>query len=129
VKLLHPGKDFTQDELKEYLELAIEGRRRVKEQLKKMGAFEYYQTSFSYLNNETREEHFVGVPEEGGRDIIAPDPLPPGSTYGAAVTPDDKIALFRVEVNKFAGSGKLRVGGSPTKALRESILTAYDYIR
>jgi ATP-dependent Lon protease len=118
-----------QDELREYLELALEGRRRVKEQLKKMGAFEYYQTSFSYLNNETREEHFVGVPEEGGRDLIAPDPLPPGGVYGAAVTPDDKVALVRVEVTKLSGSGKLRVTGSPSKSMRDSISTAFDYAR
>ena len=61
------------------MELALEGRRRVKEQLKKMGSFEYHQTSFSYIDNETGEERFVGVPEQGGRDMISTDPLAPGS--------------------------------------------------
>ena len=65
--------------------LAIEGRRRVKEQLKKMGSFEYYHTSFSYLVNETGEERFVGVPEQGGRDLISADPLAPGTVYAASV--------------------------------------------
>jgi ATP-dependent Lon protease len=111
--LLHPDKEFTRDELREYLELAIEGRRRVKEQLKKMGSFEYHQVSFSYLDNETREEHFVGVPEEGGRDRIAQDPLPPGCVYSAAVTAEDKIALHRVEVTRIPGRGKLTPVGEP----------------
>ena len=74
-----------EDELAELVELALEGRRRVKEQLKKMGAFEYHQTSFSYIDSDTREERFVGVPEQGGRDMIATDPLAPGSVYTASV--------------------------------------------
>jgi predicted ATP-dependent Lon-type protease len=69
----------SREDLAEILGLAIEGRRRVKEQLKKMGAFEYHQTSFSYQVNETGEECFVGVPEQGGRDMISSDPLSPGT--------------------------------------------------
>ena len=78
VKILHPHGQVSREDLEEILELAIEGRRRVKEQLKKMGSFEYYQTSFSYLINETGEERFVGVPEQGGRDLISADPLAAG---------------------------------------------------
>ena len=76
---------MSRDELAEIVELALEGRRRVKEQLKKIGSFEYHQTSFSYTDNETREERFVGVPEQGGRDMISSDPLAPGSVYTASV--------------------------------------------
>jgi len=79
IKLIYPHGEMTRDELAEITELAIEGRRRVKEQLKKLGSFEYHQTSFSYIDNNTREERFVGVPEQGGRDMIASDPLAPGS--------------------------------------------------
>ena len=61
----------------------MEGRRRVKEQLKKMGSFEYYHTWFSYTDSETGEERFVGVPEQGGRNMISADPLPPGSVYAS----------------------------------------------
>ncbi len=129
LKLLHPHEQFTREELQEYLELALEGRRRVKEQLKKLGAFEYYQTSFSYLDAETREERFVGVPEGGGRDLISPDPLPAGCAYGAAATLGDKVALVRIEVTGFPGSGKLRIAGSPPKAVRDSLTTTFDYIR
>ena len=77
MKLLYPHGEVTKDELAELVELALEGRRRVKEQLKKMGSFEYHQTSFSYIDNESREERFVGVPEQGGRDLISTDPAGP----------------------------------------------------
>ena len=129
VKLLHPAGAPSREEVEEYLELALEGRRRVKEQLKKMGAFEYYQTSFSYIDTQAMQEHFVGVPEEGGRQLISQDPMPPGSVYTAALTDSDKVALHRVEVSRMSGSGKLRVTGSPDRAMRESIVTAFDYIK
>jgi len=129
LKLLHPDFEFTRDELREYLELALEGRRRVKEQLKKMGAFEYYRTSFSYIEHETMQEYFVGVPEEGGRNLISPDPLPPGSVYATALTAGDKVALHRIEVNRIAGSGKLRITGSLERTTKDSIITAFDYVR
>jgi ATP-dependent Lon protease len=129
VKLLHPAGDASRDEVQEYLELALEGRRRVKEQLKKMGVFEYAKTSFSYIDRETREQHFVGVPEEGGRDLISPDPLPPGTVYTAALSDGDKVAIHRIEVSRFSGSGKLRITGSPGRAMRDSIQTAFDYVR
>lgn len=48
----------------------------MKEQLKKMGSFEYHQSSFSYIDNETRDECYAGMPEEGGRNAMAADPLP-----------------------------------------------------
>lgn len=129
VKLLHPAGDPSKTELAEYLELALEGRRRVKEQLKKMGSFEYYQTSFSYIDTESMQEHFVGVPEEGGRALIGQDPLPPGSAYTAAVTEGDTVSLHRIEINRMSGSGKLRITGSPDRSMKESIVTAFDYVR
>ena len=129
VKLLHPAGDPTREELQECLELALEGRRRVKEQLKKMGAFEYYQTSFSYIENESRQEHFVGVPEEGGHALISTDPLAPGCVYTAALTSGDKVAIHRIEVSRMSGSGKLKITGSPDRSMKESLITAYDYIR
>lgn len=129
VKLLHPAGDPTQEEVREYLELALEGRRRVKEQLKKMGSFEYYQTSFSYTDTETMQEHYVGVPEEGGSHLISQDPLPPGSVYTAAFTDEDAVALHRIEISRMSGTGKLRVTGNPDRPMKESIVTAFDYIK
>jgi len=129
VKLLHPSGDPPRDELEDLLELALEGRRRVKEQLKRMGAFEYARTSFSYVDRETRQQKFVGVPEGGGHDLISPDPLPPGTVYTAALTDGDKVAIHRIEVSRFSGSGKLRITGSTGRTMRESIQTAFDYVR
>lgn len=129
VKLLHPAGDPTKAELQEYLELALEGRRRVKEQLKKMGAFEYYQTSFSYTDTESMQEHYVGVPEEGGSHLISQDPLPPGSVYTAVFTEEESVALHRIEISRMSGAGKLRITGNPDRAMKESIITAFDYIK
>lgn len=129
VKLLHPDGQVTHNELRDYLELALEGRRRVKEQLKKMGAFEYYQTSFSYRDTETLQECFVGVPEEGGRALISPDPLAPGTVYAAAWSSDEQVALHRIEVARVPGSGRLRVTGQPDRATRDALQTAFDYLR
>lgn len=129
VKLLYPSGEPSREELEELLVLALEGRRRVKEQLKRMGAFEYARTSFSYVDRDTREQRFVGVPEGGGRDLISPDPLPPGTVYTAALTDGDKVAIHRIEISRFSGSGKLRITGSTGRTMRESIQTAFDYVK
>ena len=98
VKLIYPNGQLSKEELAELVELSLEGRRRVKEQLKKMGSFEFHQTSFSLIDNETREEKFVGVPEQGGRDMISLDPLAPGSVYTSSVDDHAKVGLCRLEV-------------------------------
>jgi len=128
-KLLYPHGEVTQDELAELIELALEGCRRVKEQLKKMGSFEYYQTSFSYIAPETREEHYVGVPEQGGRDMISADPLAPGSVYTAAVDDQGKVGLYRIEVGCAPGTGKLRIAGGVEGEMKEAIQRAFAYIQ
>jgi ATP-dependent Lon protease len=129
IKLLYPDGQVTREEMAELLDIALEGRRRVKEQLKKMGSFEYYQTSFSYIDSETREERYVGVPEEGGRDLISTDPLAPGSVYTAAVDDQGKVGLYRLEVGCSPGTGKLRVAGGIDIPMRESIQRAFAYIQ
>jgi len=129
LKILHPNGDCDREELAEIVELALEGRRRVKEQLKKMGSFEYHQTSFSYIDNETREERYVGVPEEGGRNAISADPLPPGNVYTACVSPDSKVGLYRVEVNVIDGPGKLRAAGGMDSVLRQSVERAFAFMK
>jgi ATP-dependent Lon protease len=129
VKLLYPTGELTKDELAEILDLGLEGRRRVKEQLKKMGSFEYHQTSFSYIDSETREERYVGVPEEGGRDLISTDPLAPGSVYAASVDDQGRAGLYRLEVGCSHGTGKLKVAGGIDGSMRESIQRAFAYIQ
>jgi ATP-dependent Lon protease len=128
VKILFPHGEVTRDELAELLELALEGRRRVKEQLKKMGSFEYYHTSFSYTVQDTGEERFVGVPEQGGRDLISADPLAPGTVYSATVSSDGTVGLFRIEVSISSGTGKLRLAGGVAGATKESVQRAFSFL-
>ncbi len=91
---------------------------------------EYHQTSFSYIDTETREERYVGVPEEGGRDMISIDPLAPGSVYVASVDDQSKVGLYRLEVGCAAGTGKLKVaGGIDSTIMKESIQRAFAYIQ
>ena len=129
IKMVYPHGEVTRDELAELLETALEGRRRVKEQLKKMGSFEYHETSFSYIDEATREERFVGVPEQGGRDMISTDPLAPGSLYTASVDDEGKVGLYRIEVGSSSGTGKLRIAGGIEGTMKESINRAFAFLR
>jgi ATP-dependent Lon protease len=128
VKLIYPHGEVAKDDLAELVAIALEGRRRVKEQLKKMGTFEYHQTSFSYVDSDTREERFVGVPEQGGRDMISPDPLAPGSVYTASVDNQGKVGLCRLEVGCAPGTGKLRIAGGIEGSMKESMQRAFAYL-
>jgi len=128
VKLIYPDGNLTGEELAELLSIALEGRRRVKEQLKKMGSFEYHQTSFSFIDNETREERHVGVPEQGGKDMISTDPLAPGSVYTASVDDQGRVGLYRLEVGTAPGTGKLKITGGVDGSMKESINRAFAYL-
>ncbi|MGH3694798.1 MAG: protease Lon-related BREX system protein BrxL [Pseudonocardiaceae bacterium] len=128
-KILYPHGEVTEEELAEILEIALEGRRRVKEQLKKMGSFEYYHTSFSYTSQETGDEQFVGVPEQGGRDLISTDPLPPGTVYSAGVNHDGTVGLYRIEISLSGGTGKLKLAGGVVGATKESVQRAFSYLQ
>ncbi|MBC7234006.1 MAG: protease Lon-related BREX system protein BrxL [Chloroflexi bacterium] len=129
VKLLHPDGIVSKGELEEYLQLALEFRRRVKEQLRRMGGVEYWNTSLSYLDKQTQQEHFVTLPEQGEAAVVSPDPLPPGVTYTVGLDVESqRYALYRIEVVSMKGSG-YTVTGVTGKAMREAVRTAYDYLR
>ena len=128
MKIVFPHGAVTRDELSEILAVALEGRRRVKEQLKKMGSFEYYHTSFSYTLQETGEDKFVGVPEQGCRDLVSADPLPPGAVYCAGVTGDSTVGLFRLEVSVSDGTGKLKTAGGLSGLIKQSVQRAHSYL-
>jgi len=129
IKLVYPHGEVARDEMAELVELALEGRRRVKEQLKKMGSFEYHQTSFSYVDNTSRDETYVGVPEDGGRELIATDPLAPGSVYAASVDDQGRAGLYRLEVGCAPGTGKLRIAGGMDGSMKESMQRAFAYLQ
>ena len=103
-------------------------RRRVKEQLKRIGGMEFWDTNFSYIDKETQEETFVPVPEERGNGLIGDSPLPPGTCY-SATSDGDKVALVKIEVITMAGNGKLNISGTNSTAVKEDIKNTYNYMR
>ncbi len=129
MKIVHPHGEVTREELAEILEFALEGRRRVKEQLKKLGSFEYYHTSFSYTDQDSGDEHFVGVPEQGGRNLISAEPLPPGTVYSASVTGEGTVGLHRIEVSISSGTGKLKMAGGVAGAMKEAVNRGFSYLQ
>lgn len=128
LKLLHPHGEFTKDEIRDYVDIGMEARRRVKEQLKKRGSFEFFKTSFSYIDLIDGAERSVAVPEQGGRGAISPDPLPPGTVYTGAVDDEGNVALYRIEVTLTAGTRKLRTPSGLEKGLKESLNRAWTYL-
>src|SRR6202023_4299385 len=89
----------------------------------------FHQTSFSLINNETREEKFVGVPEQGGRDMISLDPLAPGSVYTSSVDDQGRVGLYRLEVGCSPGTGKLKIAGGVEGPMKESLQRAFAYLQ
>lgn len=128
IKLMHPDGKYTKEDVRKYLEFAIEMRRRVKEQLKRIGGMEFFDTNFSYIDNNTQEEAFVAVPEERGHNLIEDTPLPPGNCY-TATSDGDKVTLVKVEVVTVPGNGKLDIRGANTTDVKEDIKNTYNYIR
>src|SRR5260370_18690301 len=92
-----------------------------------MGSFEFHQTSFSLIDNETREEKFVGVPEQGGRDMISLDPLAPGSVYTSSVDDHAKVVLYRLEVGCLPVTGNLMIVVGVEVLMRKSIILDFAF--
>ncbi len=128
IKLLHPDGEYTKEDVREYLEIALEMRRRVKEQLKRIGGMEFWDTNFSYIDKETQEEVFIGLPEEKGSHLIQNTPLPPGVCY-SSTSDGDNVALVRIEAVSAEGSGKLNISGVSNTTVRENIKNTYQYIK
>lgn len=128
IKLMHPDGKFTKEDVEQYLKWAIEMRRRVKEQLKRIGGMEFWDTNFSYIDKETQEETFVPVPEERGTNLIEDTPLPPGTCY-TATSDGDKVSLIKIEVITMPGNGKLNISGTSSAIMKEDIRNTYNYIR
>ena len=130
IKLLYPDGEYTKAQLEEILILALEMRRRVKEQLKKLGGMEFYDVNFSYIDKDTFEEKFVSVPEQGGGKLIPDGICNPGNVYTVARGKSGMIGVFRLESQMLPGSGKFeRTGlGSDTKC-KEATNTAFNYLK
>ena len=130
VKLVYPDGLFDKKELEEILQIALEMRRRVKEQLKKLGGMEFYDVNFSYLDNETFEEHYVSVPEQGGGKLIPEGMCNPGQVYTVSRGRSGMIGVFRLESQMLPGSGKFeRTGIGSDRDAKEATNTAFNYLK
>ena len=130
VKVLYPDGEFTKEELEEILEYALVGRRRVKEQLKKIGGMEFYDVHFSYIDNETMEEKFVSVPEIGGGKLIPEGMLKAGQTYYVGLGNSGRIGTYKIEVESPVGHGKFETTGvGSDRETREALSTSFNYFK
>ena len=130
VKLLYPDGEFTKEQLEEILVFALEMRRRVKEQLKKLGGMEFYDVNFSYIYLDTFEEKFVSVPEQGGGKLIPDGMCNPGQVYTVSRGKSGMIGVFRLESQMLPGSGKFeRTGLGSDRDCRESTNTAFNFLK
>ena len=130
VKLLYPDGEFTKEQLEEILVFALEMRRRVKEQLKKLGGMEFYDVNFSYIDLDTFEEKFVSVPEQGGGKLIPDGMCNPGQVYTVSRGKSGMIGVFRLESQMLPGSGKFeRTGLGSDRDCKESTNTAFNFLK
>lgn len=130
VKLLYPDGEYTKEQLEEILVLALEMRRRVKEQLKKLGGMEFYDVNFSYIDNETFEEKYVSVPEQGGGKLIPEGLCNPGQVYTVARGKSGMIGAFRLESQMLPGNGKFeRTGLGTDRDAKESSNAAFNFLK
>lgn len=130
VKLVYPDGVFDKEELEEILQIALEMRRRVKEQLKKLGGMEFYDVNFSYLDNETFDEHYVSVPEQSGGKLIPEGLCNPGQVYTVSRGRSGMIGVFRLESQMLPGSGKFeRTGIGSDRDAKEATNTAFNYLK
>jgi ATP-dependent Lon protease len=130
LKLLYPHGEYDRDVVERCLAYAMESRRSIKEQLKKIGGMEFYDVHFSYIDNDTREEKFISVPEQRGGGLIPEGPLNPGTLHTVVNGTLEHLGLYRLELQVVAGTGKLSVSGSGSDTkTKEAIKIAFDYFK
>lgn len=130
LKLVYPDGEFTKEQLEEILKLALEMRRRVKEQLKKLGGMEFYDVNFSYIDKDTFEEFYVSVPEQGGGKLIPEGMCNPGQVYTVSQGKSGMIGVFRLESQMLPGNGKFeRTGLGSEREAREATNTAFNFLK
>ncbi len=130
LKLVYPDGEFSKEELEEILSISLEMRRRVKEQLKKLGGMEFYDVNFSYIDNDTFEEHYVSVPEQGGGKLIPEGICNPGQVYTVGNGKSGMMGVFRLESQMLPGNGKFeRTGIGSDRDCREAANTAFNFLK
>lgn len=130
LKLMYPDGEFTKDDVEEILKISLEMRRRVKEQLKKLGGMEFYDVNFSYIDNETFEERYVSVPEQGGGKLIPDGICNPGQVYTVSRGKSGMLGVFRLESQMLPGTGKLVCTGiGSDRGAKEATNTAFNFLK
>ena len=130
IKLLYPHGEYSKEDIEEILRYALVGRRRVKEQLKKIGGMEFYDVHFSYIDNETMEEEFISVPEQGSGSLIPEGASKAGHVYTIGVGDSGMIGVYKLEVEVVGGTGKFeKTGLGYDREAKESIETAFRYFK
>jgi ATP-dependent Lon protease len=130
LKLLFPDGSFTKEDVRDALVYALRVRRRIKEQLKKIGGMEFYDVHFSYIDRDTLEEFFVSVPEQGGSSLISEDILNPGHLYMVSEGDNNMTGIFKLELQAVPGGGKLvRTGVSNASKMTDRIKIAHNYFK
>lgn len=130
VKIIHPDGNYTKENIEEILRFALEMRRRVKEQLKKIGGMEFYDVNFSYIDNESFQEEYVPVPEQGGGSLIPEGIGKPGHIYHVGRGKSGMLGVFKLETQMTVGNGKFeRTGLGSSSEAKESVDTAYKYLK
>lgn len=128
VKLIYPNGDFTKEDVEEVLKYALVGRRRVKEQLKKIGGMEFYDVNFSYIDKETMNEEYISVPEQGGGKLMPEGLGKPGHIYTVGHTQSGMIGVYKIENQVVSGSGKFEKSGvGSDREAKESLDTAFRF--
>lgn len=129
-KLLYPNGEYSKEEIQEIIAISLEMRRRVKEQLKKIGGMEFYDVNFSYIDNDTFEELYVSVPEQGGGKLIPDGMTNPGHVYTISRGKTGMVGVFRLETQVLPGNGKFeRTGLGSDRDAREATNTAFNYLK
>jgi ATP-dependent Lon protease len=130
LKLMHPDGAYDKEDVRVCLTYALEVRRRVKEQLKKLGGLEFFDVNFSYIDNESLEEFFVSVPEQGGSELIPAGMPKPGVVHLVTQADSGMTGLYRFETQMTAGNGKHAVSGlGSNTAAKEAIRVGFDYFK
>lgn len=130
LKLLHPHGEFSKEDVRECLEYALQVRRRIKEQLKKIGGMEFYDVHFSYIDRDTLVEQFVSVKEQGGGKLIPEGPGKPGFVHTIGLGAKGMPGLYRIELQVTKGTGKLATSGLwGLNAAKEQVKIAFDYFK
>lgn len=128
LKLLHPDLNVTKEEIQEYLEFAMEGRMRVKEQLKRRGGLEFFGANFRYVDKESQMAKQVFLKEmvNGAGSMIAP--LDIGEVY-TVITKEDRMFPVKIETNVITGGGTYQITGRPSAEAKETIKNVYNYVK